>query len=159
VEVRVPSLRDRKEDIAVLSKHFLERHASHLDRAAPALEPDGLAFLESQPWPGNVRELEMLLLRMMIKRPDLAQLEARDLRTLVAEGSVTHPQKHLTKRTLRDLRRDLERRYLTELFFEAGGDIEQMMRELDVKSTKLYAWLHDLGLDIRQLRRQLPPEG
>ena len=158
VEVRVPPLRERREDIVYISKYFLEKHAARLDRAVPVLEPDGVSFLEDQPWPGNVRELEMLLLRAMIKMPDPVQIGARDLELLVGEGSSLAPQEDqedLTQRDLKDLRRDLERKYLRQLFFKAGGDTRQMMRDLGIQSTKLYYWLHDLGLDIRTLRKEL----
>ncbi|MGH9362892.1 MAG: sigma 54-interacting transcriptional regulator, partial [Thermoanaerobaculia bacterium] len=58
VEIRLPPLRERREDIPLLCRHLLELHARRLDRAVPRLEAEALERLESCPWPGNVRQLE-----------------------------------------------------------------------------------------------------
>jgi DNA-binding NtrC family response regulator len=59
----------------------------------------------------------------------------------------------LTARSLDERRRELEREYLIRLFRDSRGDLRAMMRALRVKSSKLYAWFRDLGLDIRDLRK------
>ncbi len=64
--IRLPPLRDRKEDIPALAELFMERMASHLDKRIGPLTPEVLAVLQAQPWPGNVRELEHTLQRAVI---------------------------------------------------------------------------------------------
>lgn len=59
----LPPLRDRKEDIELLSKLFLRRAATQIGCEPPGLTDIGLAILESLPWPGNVRQLENILFR------------------------------------------------------------------------------------------------
>jgi DNA-binding NtrC family response regulator len=58
VKVRVPPLRERPEDIAVLAGHFVKRYAKIYRKAIDTIEPAALRLLESHSWPGNVRELE-----------------------------------------------------------------------------------------------------
>lgn len=64
--LRVPPLRDRKEDIPALVSFFLERYAQLLGRAQPALSPPTLRVLLNYSWPGNIRELENALKKIVL---------------------------------------------------------------------------------------------
>jgi NtrC-family two-component system response regulator AlgB len=69
VEVRVPSLRERREDILSLARHFLAFFARATGRAVPELSPAAERALEDYAWPGNVRELRNTIERAMILWP------------------------------------------------------------------------------------------
>ncbi len=58
VEIRLPPLRDRREDIAVLAGHFLRQHARRYRKVLTGIDPIALELLERHSWPGNVRELD-----------------------------------------------------------------------------------------------------
>ena len=64
--VRLPPLRERREDIPLLAACFVERMASYLNKAVPRLTPEALAVLRTYDWPGNVRELEHAVQRAVI---------------------------------------------------------------------------------------------
>ena len=64
--VRLPPLRERREDIPLLAACFVERMASYLNKAVPQLTPEALAVLRTYDWPGNVRELEHAVQRAVI---------------------------------------------------------------------------------------------
>lgn len=64
--LRLPSLRDRKEDIHAFLAHFMAKHAAELEREAPALSNGDMKFLAAHDWPGNVRELENLARRIVL---------------------------------------------------------------------------------------------
>jgi formate hydrogenlyase transcriptional activator len=64
--IRLPPLRERREDIALLVEHFLEQHARRQHTAVPALGADVMAQLEAHEWPGNVRELQNVIERGVI---------------------------------------------------------------------------------------------
>jgi len=66
LEIRLPSLRDRKEDLPQLSTFLLEKTCKRLGRPVPVLSADALAAITAHPWPGNVRELENALERAVI---------------------------------------------------------------------------------------------
>ena len=68
-EVRLPSLRKRREDIPQLAAYFAERMANHLDKPITHLEPATLERLALHDWPGNVRELEHTIQRAVIVTP------------------------------------------------------------------------------------------
>jgi len=58
--LRLPPLRERREDIPLLTEHFLAKHAAELGRTMPVMTDEELEFLGVQDWPGNIRELENL---------------------------------------------------------------------------------------------------
>jgi two-component system NtrC family response regulator len=66
VPLRIPPLRERLEDIPVLTEHFLLRHAERYGRPVPRLAPEIFDRLQHHDWPGNVRELENLLERLVV---------------------------------------------------------------------------------------------
>ena len=69
VEVKVPALRERREDILSLARHFLAFFARSTGRAVPELSPAAERALEDYAWPGNVRELRNAIERAMILWP------------------------------------------------------------------------------------------
>ncbi|MGA2749387.1 MAG: sigma-54 dependent transcriptional regulator [Verrucomicrobiota bacterium] len=58
VQVQLPPLRQRAEDIPSLVKYFLQKYGAELGVDSPAVQPEAIAFLCEQPWPGNIRQLE-----------------------------------------------------------------------------------------------------
>ncbi|CAN5642282.1 acetoacetate metabolism transcriptional regulator AtoC [soil metagenome] len=66
IPIRVPALRDRKEDVVPLSEHFLKRFASINDSPARAFSKEALQYLMDRPWKGNVRELENAIERSVV---------------------------------------------------------------------------------------------
>jgi transcriptional regulator with GAF, ATPase, and Fis domain len=65
IPLSLPSLRDRREDIPILAKHFAEKCAAQMHLATPRLRPDFLERLMSHTWPGNVRELANFMRRVL----------------------------------------------------------------------------------------------
>ena len=78
VEIHLPGLRDRKEDIPVLATHFLSQYVSRYRRNVKAIDPAALQLLLQYSWPGNVRELEHTMERavLMCRRE---QIQTADL--------------------------------------------------------------------------------
>jgi DNA-binding NtrC family response regulator len=63
--LRVPPLRDRREDIPTFVEHYLAAFATDVHRQAPSIEPDALRLLQHHDWPGNVRELKNVVQRLV----------------------------------------------------------------------------------------------
>ena len=70
VEIRLPPLRERREDVPLLVNHFLRRRAARYGRAAPGIAPEAMQALLDYAWPGNIRELENVVERGVIMAPD-----------------------------------------------------------------------------------------
>jgi DNA-binding NtrC family response regulator len=66
LSIRVPALRERPDDIAIIARDLLAQYARKYGRAPKTLAPGAFEWLERQPWPGNVRELENVLLRAFL---------------------------------------------------------------------------------------------
>lgn len=70
VPVELPPLRERKNDLPALAKHFIERHARQIGRDVPTLDEEALGVMKGYGWPGNVRELENMLERLLVLEPE-----------------------------------------------------------------------------------------
>lgn len=99
IELKVPALRERSEDVPMLIDHFLRRFAARYKRERRTVSRDALKMLMAHPWPGNVRQLENVLLNAWILS-DAAELEPTDFelpadlpsKPMAAEDSHTRPQ-------------------------------------------------------------------
>lgn len=78
VEIHVPPLRERREDIPALSAHFLSRYATRYRRAVEGFEPGALQVVMNYPWPGNVRELDHTMERAVLMARG-SRIEVADL--------------------------------------------------------------------------------
>jgi DNA-binding NtrC family response regulator len=91
----VPALRDRREDIPLLARFFLDKLAKRYGKEPLALNHDVLKKLESYAWPGNIRELENAMERMMV----FSQSQLADVKDLPEE--IAHPEMVVGKAVLR----------------------------------------------------------
>ncbi len=66
VHIEVPPLRDRRDDLPLLTRYFLERFSKELNKETPTLSPEAMSVIMDYPWPGNIRELENMLERAVI---------------------------------------------------------------------------------------------
>ncbi len=151
--LHVPSLAKRKEDIPLLARHFLEKHARSLGRPDMTLSPAALLALQHHSWPGNIRELENAIERAMILA-DAKLLEPADL-GLVAPGP-TATQERIREAV--DFEGSLsevvarvtglaESIKIREALQASGGNRTQAARLLDVSYKTLLNKMRDL--DIR----------
>jgi two-component system response regulator AtoC len=149
VRIAVPPLRERREDIPILARHFGDRIAQRLGRPAPQLAPPVLARLAAYPWPGNVRELRNVIERAMILDPDrgLADLDLAPASAgAPAPEGTSGPERELN---LRDALNKLERELLVEAHRRAGGVRKEAARLLgiDPRNLSYYMRKHDLDAD------------
>jgi two-component system response regulator HydG len=146
VPVRLPPLRERREDIPLLVEHFVQKHALRLGR--PALPIDGAALraLLDHRWPGNIRELEHAVERGLL----LAQGGTVTLADLPPELSATPAAEAAAGgdaggryRAARDA---WERRFFEDLLREAGGSVAKAAELAGIHRSTLYEKLTRYGL-------------
>jgi len=143
VELQVPPLRERPDDIAPLVRHFLDRFASRFG-LGEVREPDGLvARLQAMPWPGNVRELENAI-ESLVALSDEGEL---DLDTLgpTASESVAARVEH-GEGGLRERVDAFEKQLLVEALATAGGNRSETARALGIGRATLHDKLRKHGL-------------
>jgi formate hydrogenlyase transcriptional activator len=138
--IRIPPLRERKEDIPTLARYFTERFARRMRRPVPAIAPHTLQTLQACPWPGNIRELENIIERAVIltSGPTL-QVAEQDIRSKERPPTVAKPA------TLREMERESIVRALRESGGVVGGPSGAAAR-LGVKRTTLQSMMQKLGI-------------
>jgi two-component system, NtrC family, response regulator HydG len=138
VPLRVPPLRERREDIPLLAEHFLARYATRSGEKK-SLTPAAIEKLVSYPWPGNVRELENMILQSAALAPH-AELSGDDVRfEAVASPHAAGAQ------TLVEAVDAAERRTIELALARCSGDLGRVARELAVSSTTLWRKMKRLG--------------
>jgi transcriptional regulator with GAF, ATPase, and Fis domain len=137
VEIALPPLRERREDIPKLVRHFLDRFAAREGRPAPSLDRDAYAAILGHDFPGNIRELENLLEGAAalsqggtIHREDLQWLPPPGLR-------LAEPAPPLSEDEIPDLRA-LEDRHIQRVLRLAGGNKSRAARLLGISRRTLY---------------------
>ena len=139
--IRVPPLRERRDDIPVLVQHFVHAYASRHGKSITSV-PDGVMMaLVRHDWPGNIRELQNFIERAVIVSPGPAlQAPIRELkRGASSPGSVV---------TLEAAEREAILRALREADGKVGGDQGAAAR-LGMKRTTLQAKMRKLGIDTK----------
>jgi DNA-binding NtrC family response regulator len=149
VRIDVPPLRERRDDIPLLARHFADLVARRLGRPSPDLPPATLSRLGAYPWPGNVRELRNVIERAMILDPARG---LADLDLAPAGGGAPAPEgTSLAERelNLREALTRLERQLLLEAHRRAGGVRKEAARLLgiDPRNLSYYMRKHDLDAD------------
>jgi transcriptional regulator with PAS, ATPase and Fis domain len=145
ITIRLPALRERKEDILPLAEHFLEKYRQPLRKEVGGLSADATRYLLAHTWPGNVRELEASIQRAVtLTKRDILGIE--DLRSDEPSGMAPAEEEggpHL----LNDAIREAERRYLQEVLQSVGGQRTRAAQILGISRKTLWKKLKTLGLE------------
>jgi formate hydrogenlyase transcriptional activator len=142
--IRLPPLRERRDDIPVLVRHFVQTFARQTGKAIDTIPSESMSALQRYDWPGNVRELEHLIERAVILSP------GPELQVPLGELTVpATPAGGIPRlaggRTLRDAERELVRRTLEECSWIVGGPNGAAGR-LGMKRTTLLSRMRKLGI-------------
>jgi two-component system, NtrC family, nitrogen regulation response regulator NtrX len=152
IPFQVPPLRDRREDIPLLVRHFMQVLSAEHGRKAREVVPDALEALARLPWPGNVRELRNILERLVIMTPG-ERIELQHLPATLASSLSTRPPAADEASaaaggdgTLLAAREAFERRYILERYRECGGNMSRTAESLGVERSNLYRKMKAFGL-------------
>ncbi|TVP76829.1 MAG: sigma-54-dependent Fis family transcriptional regulator [Gemmatimonadales bacterium] len=150
VPIRMPSLRERPQDVAPLVDHGLERLRKQQGLVVPRVSEEGRAALGAHTWPGNVRELFNLLERAAILHPG-AELGAAEIRTLLLTGGrrprASGPEyRSGDARPLAHRLESYERSQIEGALREADGTVAEAARILQTDRANLYRRMKRLGI-------------
>ncbi len=137
VEIHLPPLRDRREDIPLLASHFLDTHSRRYRKSLVSFEEDALRTLLSHPWPGNVRELSHVVERAVLMAAGTS-IRALDLGL---QGPTSSPAR-FEDLTLEDAERLLIRKALERYV----GNVSDAAKALGLSRSALYRRLEKYGL-------------
>jgi two-component system nitrogen regulation response regulator NtrX len=149
VELKLPPLRDRLEDIPLLCDHFLDFYAGQYGRPSLSLTEEAVDRLRRHRWTGNVRELRNLMERLTIlcQSPKVGLDELRVV-GLVDWGDQTWEAPPLGDgdAALRATLRDVEQRIIERTLQEESGNVARTARRLGLERSHLYRKLRELGI-------------
>jgi transcriptional regulator with PAS, ATPase and Fis domain len=144
VAVRVPPLRERKDDIPLLVRHFLEKRSTRgMGRKVTGISPDALHFLQRYDWPGNVRELEHAIDRACTLGRE-EQIEPDDLSPSMLEavrGLGAGTGESIEEMEIAAIRRRLD---------EHGGDTSRVAEVLGFDRSTLYRKLKRYKISLKK---------
>jgi len=136
VQLNLPALRERDEDIVLLAQAFLQKFGEENRKSGLTFAPDAIRALQRHPWPGNVRELQNRVRRAVIMSSG-RRIMAADLE--LADGVPAGT-------SLKEAREALEREMLQQALKKHGGKITAAAAELGVSRPTLYELMAKLGI-------------
>jgi two-component system nitrogen regulation response regulator NtrX len=152
VPVKLPSLRERREDIPELVSHFLARFAAERRIAAPGISEEAMAALQAHDWPGNVRQLRNIIERTLILAPgdrvsridvDLLPPEILENQSAISGSSTAMA---IMGSPLREARESFEREYLKIQIRRFSGNISRTASFIGMERSALHRKLKALGI-------------
>ena len=152
VPVRLPALRERREDIPELVSHFLARIAAERRMAAPTISEEAMAALQAHDWPGNVRQLRNIIERTLILAPgdraahidiDLLPPEVLDNQSAMSSANSGMA---IMGSPLREAREAFEREYLKIQIRRFSGNISRTASFIGMERSALHRKLKALGI-------------
>jgi two-component system nitrogen regulation response regulator NtrX len=152
VPVRLPPLRERREDIPELANQFIARFANERRIPPPELSSEAIAALQAHDWPGNVRQLRNIIERTVILAPceRVERIEAEMLPSeiLESQGSsgFSGPSMTIMGSPLREARESFEREYLRIQIRRFSGNISRTASFIGMERSALHRKLKALGI-------------
>jgi len=142
INIYVPPLRERKEDIPVLADYFVELVCEEHGVPKKILASDVIEFLKNQYWKGNIRELRNVIERavILLKTPEI---NSSDLMKVMETSSKVI---EINDKPLRDARDDFEREYIIKLLTKFDWNMTKTAEALEIDRAHLYRKLKELGI-------------
>lgn len=145
VEIFIPPLRERKEDLPLLVEHILARTSAQLNRGAIRISKEAMGVMMAYSWPGNVRELENCLERASILcEGDLIQVEHLPRQLVMAR------QMDLWERQQEKPLHEWEEQIIAQTLERCRGNISLCARRLGVSRSTLHRRMKEMGMNKRR---------
>ncbi len=157
VPIIVPPLRERREDIPALVRHFMKTHVEEQGLRMKEVSPEAMAVFQQYEWPGNIRELRNLIERLMIMVPGFvidasqATLSLQGRTAAVVPTGNQAPNPLLTKSydSLRDARNAFEKEYISRKLREHHWNISRTAEDLKIERSHLHRKIKLLDVEMR----------
>ncbi|MBN1351973.1 sigma-54-dependent Fis family transcriptional regulator [candidate division KSB1 bacterium] len=143
--IKLPPLRDRKEDIPLLAGFFVKKYNKQEGKHLTGIHPDALELLMAYHWPGNVRELENAIERAMVLA-STDEITAKDLPAAIR--SLGEKKIYESDNTLSSWIEKLEEEALKQALLECEGNISQTAKKLGIGRATIYRKAKKYGLPM-----------
>ena len=145
--IYIPPLRDRKEDILILSQYFLKRYEQQTNKKIPGFTQEAKAQLLSYSWPGNVRELENAIERAAVVTPEN---ELIDQEAIFSESFSTSPKDQYQGKNLKEAVNIFKRQFVANTLNANGWNQTRSAEVLGIQRTYLSRLIKELNIDKDQ---------
>ncbi|MBP3040250.1 sigma 54-interacting transcriptional regulator [Bacillaceae bacterium Marseille-Q3522] len=168
VSIKVPPLRNRKEDISLIAQHYLHKFSLENDKKIFGFSPETMAILESYPWPGNIRELENVIESAIIMSvgsviftedlpPEITHYRETKAAKKQETGPQTNqeaeivtinfPQVNTNGLTLKEIVKDYEKTIIKQALLMYDGNKVKTAKELGMSRRSLQYKIHEYELE------------
>jgi len=144
----VPPLRERREDIPMLTAHFLKEFSAAYSRRPREIAADAMDTLMHYSWPGNIRELRNLIERVVIMNPTAPKIERKHLPPLLTRPSPGRTGAGFS--SLHQARAAYERAYILKKLDENHGNVTRAAEVLGLERSHLYRKMRALGIAVKE---------
>jgi two-component system response regulator AtoC len=148
MQIHLPPLRDRTEDIPPLCQLFIERFNGELKKRIASISPGAMSRLMKHPWPGNVRELENVIQRAVVLAEQDALLPEHLPGSVVTELENGHLDTLFEGFSLKEAQRSLEKKLIVKALTETGGNRTRAARLLEISHPSLLSKIKAYGIDL-----------
>ena len=145
INLHLPPLRERREDISLLVGHFLRQACADNNLPPVTASPEAIAYLQTLPFPGNIRELKNVVERaLLMKAPEAERLERTDFSSLSAETAC--PSSVTSNENASSTLEALERSAIAACIAKHNGNLSLVAKELGISRGALYRKIEKHGL-------------
>ncbi|MGA9260458.1 MAG: sigma-54 dependent transcriptional regulator [Desulfobacterales bacterium] len=148
MQIHLPPLRERTEDIPPLCQLFIERFNGELKKRIASISPGAMSRLMKHPWPGNVRELENVIQRAVVLAEQDALLPEHLPGSVVTGLENGHLDTLFEGFSLKEAQRSLEKKFIVKALTETGGNRTRAARLLEISHPSLLSKIKAYGIDL-----------
>lgn len=141
VPIEIPPLREKKEDIPILVKHFIDEYSKRYNKQIDGLSEEVIRILVNHSWPGNIREIQNLSEMLVVLAKENAQIEAKDLPDCFFKTK-------LVELTYENAFNSFEREYIKKILEFTNWNINEAAHKMDVHRNTLSKKIKKLSLTL-----------
>jgi two-component system response regulator AtoC len=148
MQIHLPSLRERTEDIPALCQLFIERFNGELKKNIASITPAAMSLIMKHPWPGNVRELENVIQRAVVLAEQDVLLPEHLPGSIVTGLECGHLDTICEGFSLKEAQRRLEKKLIVKALTETGGNRSRAARLLEISHPSLLSKIKTYRIDL-----------
>ncbi|ABQ27492.1 sigma-54-dependent transcriptional regulator [Geotalea uraniireducens] len=155
VPFKVPSLRERSDDIPLLIEHFLDTFCQREGRERKMFMPEAVELMKRYDWPGNVRELKNIIERLVIMTPGRT-ITVNQIPDYIGAGEATRemggskPGSALELSSLREAREEFEKEFIIQKLEEHDWNISKTAESIELERSNLHRKIKSYGIDLKK---------